>query len=160
MSNTVHDIGLAKATQSELNHLFVGSMIARGTYREVYELMHDASLVLKYEARPRCFNNAIEWEIWNEVKGAELARWLAPCIQISFSGSFLIQARTQPITEMPDEVPDFLADLKLENFGLYEGRVVAHDYANNHLFSKGLRRLKMVKIRKRGDNTIHWTGAR
>lgn len=128
---------LPKSTQGELNDLFVGDEIARGTYRTVYAHALDPTLVIKIEHAARCFCNAAEWDIWGEIRDRpEIARWFAPCVAISFSGSVLIQKRTAPLTKLPAQLPNFLCDIKPANFGRYRGRVVAHDYGNHPHFTR------------------------
>ena len=136
-----------QSVQSEFNQLFIGEKLGEGCYREVFVYRMSPHWVIKYEFGEKSFSNVGEWEIWQEVKNdKKLARWFAPCIDISFSGSILIQARTEPITKLPKELPDFLADLKPENFGRLNGRIVAHDYGNHALFSKAFRSWRLRKV--------------
>lgn len=118
----------------------IGSKIASGTYREVYECALDKTWVVKIEARngeggvPQ-FCNVSEMDIWRESENTKWRRWLAPCIHISEYGSTLIMRRTQPLgcLKLPKTMPSFLADLKPQNFGLLDGRIVAHDYGNHSI---------------------------
>lgn len=144
---------LGITVQYNLNDLMVGELIARGTYREVYAFgMHPQEWVVKIEnSNARAFCNAAEWEFWCHTETyPEVRRWLAPCSKISMDGNVLVQARTQPLKKLPDELPDFLTDIKRENFGIYRGRVVAHDYGNLHrCFDKALKRVVMKKVSDR-----------
>lgn len=145
-------ITLSAGIQHEVNQLFVGRLIAKGSYREVYESNLNRETVLKFELRDTGrFCNVHEWSIWKDASESfpEVARWLAPCHAISYGGTLLIQARTTPIEELSPELPDFLTDLKLKNFGRFEGRIVAHDYGNHRLFDKGMRRVRMRKVEDR-----------
>jgi len=138
---------LPRTVQMELNDLFVGDLIGAGTYREVYAHALDPSLVVKVELRPRGFSNVAEWEVWQESEGyPDIRRWLAPCVAISFSGSVLVQRRTQPITRLPKELPDFLCDIKRSNFGRIGRQVVAHDYGNHPHYTRSFRRWRMRPV--------------
>lgn len=125
--------------EAELWGLFVGQQIGQGQYRTVYDHLQDTSLVLKVE-KPGTFHNVLEWRTWIESEETNSREWLAPCIDISPNGRILIQKRTGPIGEdqFPLTIPAFLTDLKRSNWGMFEGRPVAHDYGMNLLMSDGL----------------------
>ena len=116
----------------ELWSVLVGRVIDEGVHRKVYEVQFHEGLVLKMEKSTRAFHNVREWEVWNNVSWSEeLAKWFAPCVAISSNGKFLLQKRTRPvrIEDMPALCPKCLTDKKVQNFGWYDGRVVAHDYS-------------------------------
>lgn len=129
---------------SALTGAFVGS----GAYRDVYRMRHADHLVLKIEARGMTFSNAHEWSIWQEVQGTKWEKWFAPCVSIDGYGAVLVQHRTMPPTrEQWNElkrVPAFLADLKPSNFGMLDGRIVAHDYGNHNFLGLGIENAKLV----------------
>lgn len=126
--------------------LLMGKLIQKGTYRDVYEFPLNETLVVKVEARDATFCNQTEWGIWTESKDHEWRKWLAPCHTISDYGTVLIQFKTTPLpaAKRPRRVPNFLADLKLENWGLYEGRPVVHDYGNHNIFTLAKRQMRLV----------------
>lgn len=138
-------MSFSSPVQHELNTLFLGEKIGEGEFRAVYEHGFDPSLVVKIEDDVRrVFCNVAEWQLWQEAQSRpSIARWLAPCVAISQSGSVLIQKRTKPVTKMPDEMPDIFCDMHLGNVGRYRGRVVVHDYAFHRLADKALRTLNM-----------------
>jgi len=110
-----------------------GKKIGSGCYRKVYECSFDNTLVVKVESRSQCFSNILEWTYWGELHWMEgYKEWLAPCVQISPSGGVLIQKKIEPIrrNELPKKLPQFLTDIKPENFGMYEGRLVCCDYGS------------------------------
>lgn len=112
-------------------HLVVGKTIGAGEFRIVFEHEHRSDLVLKFEPRGQSFQNIAEWDFWNENKNNKrVGRWLAPCDYISPCGIILVMRRTTKPTkkDYPNMVPEFLTDLKRQNFGMYRGRLVAHDY--------------------------------
>lgn len=115
--------------------LLFGRRLARGTFRDVYEHATDPTCVVKVEARKTEFCNQAEWAIWTESQGHEWRLWLAPCVSISAFGTALVQRRTTPLPpdKRPALVPNFLADLKLENWGMLDGRPVVHDYGNHRV---------------------------
>lgn len=118
----------------DLFRLLLGDEIGRGMSRYVYPLTQNRDLVVKFEAESYHFQNVKEWENWHEYSEYEkVSRWLAPCEAISPCGTVLLQKRTQPVPanfEWPEKIPGFLTDTKRGNFGLLDGRLVCHDYAN------------------------------
>lgn len=112
-------------------HMITGDIIGAGEFRIVFEHAHRKDLVLKFEPHAQSFHNIAEWDLWQDNRDNKpVARWLAPCEFISPCGIILAQKKTgkpQP-SDYPNMVPEFLTDLKRKNFGLYEGRLVAHDY--------------------------------
>lgn len=64
------------------------------------------------------------------MKDSPLKKWFAPCIDISPNGVFLLQKKTEPCStsKYPTVVPSFFTDLKYQNFGLLNGKVVCFDY--------------------------------
>lgn len=131
---------------SEAKSLFVGEQLGRGVARKTFLLRHDPSLVCKIESKAQSFQNVSEWETWLWLSPGKKSEWLAPCVAISACGSMLLQKRTQPVRqeELPKMVPDFLTDLKRENFGMLDGRIVCHDYGT--VMSK-LREASSRKVR-------------
>lgn len=117
----------------ELRSAVLGELLGQGTGRQVYLCKVNSDLVVKIEENSRSFQNVEEWQAWDWVSrgGApDMAQWLAPCEFISNSGSVLVQRRVEPLRrgDLPAKVPAYLADLKLENFGMLNGRVVCCDY--------------------------------
>ena len=142
--------------QNEMNDLFVGKEIARGTYRTVFQNALNDDLVVKIDTgTSKTFCNVIEWEMWHELKKSKWAQWLAPCVAISYSGSVLIQKKTTPLRRMPLRLPSFFSDVKSENFGMYRGRVVCHDYGNNSVFVLVKKNIRMMRV-KDSDSPVHF----
>lgn len=115
----------------EFYDLVVGEQLGVGVSRVVYVYRPDPSLVVKFEtSADREFQNVAEWHAWGRVADGRESVWLAPCVSISDCGSVLIQRRTSPVAlgDLPARLPAWMTDRKRSNFGLYEGRVVAHDY--------------------------------
>ena len=52
----------------------------------------------------------------------------------------LVQQYARPARreELPEKVPSFFTDMKVSNWGIYEGRPVAVDYGVNLLIDRGL----------------------
>jgi hypothetical protein len=113
----------------ELEGMLCGDIINTGSSRRVYQCNLNRDWVVKREiANTR--QNVIEYEIW-EFAETQDGKWLAPCHFMSANGLFLIQSKTTPLRaeERPKRLPAFLTcDLKLENFGWLDGRIVCHDY--------------------------------
>lgn len=128
-----------RAISNDLMEMMCGNRISRGQYRLVYDYVPDPSCVIKVEAAGTDFCNAQEWRVWQSVKDTEYAKWFAPCIGISPNSIFLIQKKTKPYKKKPPEkLPNFFADIKVGNFGMYKGHLAFHDYANNFIIEKGL----------------------
>jgi hypothetical protein len=138
----------ARHLLAEFESLFLGKKLGEGMSRKVYACRTDSALVIKIERRAGYFQNIREWETWNELQYTAAAKWLAPCIDISSCGTILLQKRAQPIREkeLPKQMPVFLCDFKLANFGVLEGRVVCCDYGTNLTISQAAgKRMKKVK---------------
>jgi hypothetical protein len=120
----------------ELFDFLRGKLLGSGATRDVYEFLPEPDkYVLKVEKTP-CDNenrdwmqNTQEWLFWNNcAKSAK--RWLAPCLQLSRSGKYLLQRRATPITKQqrPLRLPAFITDIKDANLGIVDGKVVMVDY--------------------------------
>lgn len=130
---------LSDFSYREFTGIYLGKPIGSGAYRRVYEHCLDDSLVIKVEEEPGDFANVIEHMLWKEIEHFKvLARWFAPVIAISPSGSVLLQKRTLPIQKkhLPKRIPNFLFDVKHDNWGMIDGHPVCHDYGNIAMTSK------------------------
>lgn len=121
-------------THEDAFNLLCGDLIGRGIHRTVFECMIRRDLVVKVEdSDSRYFANVLEQKFWDDHQyAATVAKWLAPCEYMSPDGRILLQTRCEPVprgTRMPDKLPGFLSDLKRDNFGLLDGRIVCVDYA-------------------------------
>jgi hypothetical protein len=118
-------------------NLACGKLLGEGVHRKVFECRLRADLVVKVEVEEvfRFFANVHEMAFYNASPYA-VQRWLAKPDLLSPDGRILLMERAMPatdLTEMPDELPAFLSDIKMENFGwVREGdtrRLVCVDYA-------------------------------
>ena len=136
------------AFAQELLGTLLEDRLGRGVSREVFSIFGSETLVAKVE-RPGLAHwaNIMEFRVWNELKGTWLEEWLAPSRALSLGGALLLQARTTPIpySKLPEKIPDIFTDLKPENFGWYDGRVVCHDYAITNLYERGAKGKAMQK---------------
>lgn len=115
----------------DLYDTFVGKRLGKGIDREVFVCKSDPTCVIKIETEARSFQNIMEWELWlSLVPDSPIYDWIAPCVSISPCGTILIQKRTEPINSktFPEKIPTWAADVKLENWGLLDGKPVMHDY--------------------------------
>ena len=119
----------------EAFEMMKGEHLGTGSFRSVYCNRLNPEQLLKIEGDTHQryqFCNVIEWIFWNDNKeNPKIAKWLAPCVSISSNGKILIQRRVDliPINyELPKKLPAFLTDLKRDNFGLLDGRLVCLDY--------------------------------
>jgi hypothetical protein len=124
----------------ELLRLACGKEIGDGVYRKVYLCRLDPTVVLKFEYEGGDFHNQREWIIWKEVEYSRLSKWFAPCQTISSCGSILVQKLTADLRpeDLPKKVPAFFTDLKMENFGMLDGRIVCRDYGFTRLMTVGM----------------------
>lgn len=125
-------------THEDAFDLLCGDLIASGTTRHVFGCRLQTDLVVKVEIIKdwRTFENVKEFNVWQFYSNNEGLKWLAPCKAISPDGRILLQKRCDPLPtgfELPEKLPYFLNDLKPENFGIYQGRLVCLDYALTYL---------------------------
>jgi hypothetical protein len=122
---------MSKFNERELQSVLCGSLIAEGSARKVYHCKPNSRLVVKIERSARSFQNVAESEIWSFVLGdKQMQKWFAPCMFISNAGTILIQEKVEPLRQkdLPKSLPEFLCDLKIENFGMLNDRIVCCDY--------------------------------
>lgn len=134
--------------------LCIGSKIGSGYSRDVYEWLPDPTKVIKIAREDNQFTgiaaNIAEFELWDRVAYNEtyvyVKSWLAPVHLISDDGTCMLQSKTEPMraSEAPSKVPAWMTDIKIDNAGFYEDRIVFHDYALNLIPEKGLSK-KLVK---------------
>jgi hypothetical protein len=135
--------------RGDLFWLMCDEVIGRGQGRTVYSSKVLPNSVIKVEENARSFQNIIEWETWEQLKNTVYAKWLAPCEHISANGAVLVMAKTKPLHKLPSEMPTFLDDFKPENYGIYNGRPVCHDYGINVVKLDRLNiRMRKVKWRE------------
>jgi hypothetical protein len=134
--------------------MFVGECIGSGSFRRVYEVKHDPTIVLKIEYAGVDFCNHMEWRIWNDVKNWPIADWFVPCVAIDCWGNALFQKKTQPFSSDQEfkaaltrtrggVIPAALDDVHFGNFGLYNDIVACHDYGFHNFFEKTAREMSV-----------------
>lgn len=123
-----------KAFEDAFN-LLCHTKLGSGIHRDVFTCRIRDDLVVKVEIEKdfREFANVDEMRFWcNNQYTPAIARWLAPCEYMSPDGRILLQRRVQPIRDtdkLPEKLPTFLTDIKRENFGWLNGKLVCIDYA-------------------------------
>lgn len=115
-------------------NMLCGDKLGSGIHRDVFTCRIRDDLVVKIETTIdyRYFANVFEEKFWADHRHyAKIADWLAPIEFLSPDGRLLLQKRVDPIkdNEIPDMLPAWMTDIKAENFGRYEGRIVLLDYA-------------------------------
>lgn len=124
----------AAAFQDAFN-LLCGDKLGEGIHRTVFACRLRPELVVKVESGDdwRYFANVLEMRFWNDNQHFDkVAHWLAPCEYLSPDGRILLQRRIEPLRaadELPEKLPSFLTDVKRDNFGILDGRIVCADYA-------------------------------
>lgn len=73
--------------------------------------------------------------------------WFAPVKWISPNGRILVMRKTEekPDKKRPDKVPDFLWDVKVDNFGWIGNNLVCHDYGQFYNMIDYKKKMKKVK---------------
>lgn len=128
---------------SGLFDFMAGRELGRGDYRTAYLFRPNTNLVLKHEHNPaRC--NAMEQEFYSAALGTGAEKWLAPVIDISNCGRWLLMARTTPVTHWPERIPVWMNDMNRANYGMFEDRFVCHDYGSAPFFVPALKMKKAV----------------
>lgn len=116
----------------ETFNLMCGDLLGEGIHRKVFEFRFDNTLVIKIEQDHSTFANIREWQTWTDCQyWAKVADWLAPCVDISPSGTIMLQKRVTPLRKsdtLPEKLPAWMTDIKPQNFGWYQNRLVCHDY--------------------------------
>ena len=134
----LHHIVTCTPVITDLVTSLCGKHIAEGSFRSVYEYPLDEKYVIKLENNnSNC--NLVEYMIWQEVKELKgnlewVKKWFAPVKWISPNGRVLVMQKTRDSEDVPkgckipEKVPKFLWDIKLENFGWIGKNFVCHDY--------------------------------
>ena len=133
---SLHHIVTSTPVITDLITSLCGEHLGTGVFREVYDYNLDDKYVIKIE--PENTNcNIIEYMIWNEVKGLInnsewVKKWFAPVKWISPNGRILVMRKTIDCGEkkkpLPEKIPAFFWDVKLDNFGWIGNDFVCHDY--------------------------------
>ena len=124
-----------KPTFEDAFNLLCGKLLGEGIHRKVFECRLRPDLVVKVESETnwRYFANVLEMQFWSDHQYFDkVAQWLAPCDYLSPDGRILLQRRALPIVDtsaLPAQLPAFLGDVKANNFGMLDGRLVCVDYA-------------------------------
>lgn len=131
---------LKTTVAKDLFMLIMGQHLGSGAARTVVRNDLNSHQVLKFETEGTFFQNVMEWKVWQSVQGTKWEPWFAPCVAISPNGIVLVQQYARPARreELPEKVPSFFTDMKVSNWGIYEGRPVAVDYGVNLLIDRGL----------------------
>lgn len=141
--NSIDEILANRKVTYDVMDAFLGELIGNGAYRNVYENRLDSKTVIKIETGST-FANAIEFETWQRVcMVTGVSKWFAPIQYISGCGKVLIMAKCKPLKTPPAKIPSFFTDVKMANFGLYQGRVVCLDYGSHLLMEEGMK-LKLI----------------
>jgi hypothetical protein len=123
---------------------FVGKKLGEGVSRTVFECKFNPDYVVKVSTSYDT-QNPTEHRTWQRFKDVpKVAKWLAPVDQISACGRVIVQRRTRPLLRPPTTIPNFLGDLKVQNFGMIDGKCVAHDFGLG-IFINGDEPIQMVK---------------
>ena len=139
----MHEIFQPDAIAFDLFQLLTdrGRLIGSGISRHVYPYGLDPKrLIIKFEQEEN-HQNVMEWQIWQSVQYTDLAKWFAPVKAISPCGRILIQHRTKPYStaaKLPNQIPAFFSDVKMDNWGMLKGEPVCHDYGYNLMLEKGM----------------------
>jgi len=152
--NNIEEVSLLHSLQdvnTDLITMILGQKIGSGSFRSVYEYnFNPDKFVVKIEPNNTdC--NITEYTLWKEIKGltGELAwvkDWFAPIEYCSPNGKILIMKRTYDLThkEKPRKIPNFMTDVKENNFGWLNNKFVCHDYGFLYKFIKYEKKFKKI----------------
>lgn len=129
----------------EILEFFLGNLIGDGSSRWVFD--YDKNTVLKVE-KGDWHANTIEWDTWMGVKYTKWEKWFAPVLNISDNGRLLWMQKCNKLYEQPKRLPTFLGDVRLNNLGELNGRIVCIDYSINNFISNGLKNSKILKLKE------------
>lgn len=123
-----------KDTYQDAFNMLCGEQLGEGIHRTTYACKIRPDLVVKVEnSDMRYFANIMEDKFWADNEHyKKVADWLCPVEFLSPDGRLLMMRRAEPIRpsdQLPDKLPSFLTDVKRENFGWLDGRLVCVDYA-------------------------------
>lgn len=158
LSDKLNDIQLVAniARASNVNYDLItslcGKRLGSGYYRAVHEYNMDNRYVIKLEdGASSC--NMTEYLMWKELEHlcgdlAWVKKWFAPVKWISPNGRVLVMRKTseKPDKKRPEKVPNFLWDVKWDNFGWIGNQFVCHDYGQFYNFIDY----------KKGMQKAHW----
>jgi len=139
-------VSLGTSFSKELNmarlHKALGELLGDGCLRRVYVYAPDPTWVVKV-AKDDALPNMREirnYERWQ----ARLGEWMAPCKAIDIDGAVcVLMRRTTPaeLAQYPEQVPLAFKDVKWHNWGMFQGRLVCHDYHKMAGRGTGLRKV-------------------
>ena len=137
-----------KIVSHEFINFFLGNFLGSGISRYVFENALDPTTVIKIDTS-RYNANIAEFNVWQHVEYVEsINKWFAPVVKMSRCGRILIMKKCNPLTinRLPEKVPAFFTDIKVENFGIYKNHICCLDYASNLLMEKGMtNKLRIAK---------------
>ena len=116
--------------------MLCGEKLGEGLHRTVYACKIRPDLIVKVEHDVdfRNFMNVFEDQFYADNEYfKKVSDWLAPIEFLSPDGRLLMMKRCDPIKdeEIPDRLPSWMTDIKADNFGRLNGRIVLVDYALN-----------------------------
>ena len=116
--------------RSLINYI-AGDFVGEGQHRTVFDSVQYDGCVVKIEnGLPS--GNLLEWKIWEMVKDVpKLAKWFAPCIDISDCGRILVMKKVDYLDGKEwneAKIPTWFTDRKPSNFGKIKKQIVAIDY--------------------------------
>lgn len=136
-----------EACYEDAFNLMCGAKIGSGINRTVFVYRINPEWVVKVEVgNDGNWQNINEYKTWLRAQDLPARRWFAPVEWISNNGRVMLQQRTTPVDpkKLPAKMPAFLCDFKHENYGMLNGRLVAHDYGLTWQMEHGLRTGKMM----------------
>jgi len=151
----LHHIVTCTPVITDLVTSMCGKHIGEGTSRSVYDYALDDKYVIKLEnSNTNC--NTVEYMIWKEIEKLTgnlewVKKWFAPVKWISANGRVLIMQKTKDFEDVPKgcaipkKIPEFLWDIKPDNFGWIGKNFVCHDYGQFYNFIEYSKKLQTIK---------------
>lgn len=121
---------------TEFFNFVCGDLLGSGISRYVFEYKLDKKYIVKVEYSNYNANSA-EHLIWGQIEYVQkVSKWFAPIKHLTCCGRVMLQRKCQTeiaYDEYPKQVPVFFTDLKYQNWGMMDGRMVCFDYAGTLL---------------------------
>ena len=118
-------------SSEDMVRMCLGDKLGEGQYRIVFDFALIPDTVCKFDKSCPASANWNEYNVWNAVKGTRHEKWFAPIVAISPGGEFLLMKKARPIQDgdkWPKKIPLFFADVKRDNFGFIDNKIVCTDY--------------------------------
>lgn len=125
------------------------TIIGSGVSRNVYRPDHEPKVVYKVEKKDSfSFQNVKEYLICDELQYTAVYSMFAKILAISEDGGIVVQEYARDVTDeeyerwLDGKCPWFVTDIKKDNVGVINGKVVIRDYGSS-ILTKNFRNISI-----------------